>query len=91
MTELEIVHNKRKLKRIDIDVLTRLLAILSEIDPVGITSLQMKTGTKYSTCIGYVGFLERMGLVKLVIKGKNRDVNITERGREALKIMSAYI
>lgn len=90
MMGLEVVHNK-KLKRIDIDVLTRFLAILSETDPVRITSLQMKTGTKYSTCIKYVGFLERLGLVKLVIKGKNRDVNITERGREALKVMSAYI
>jgi len=84
-----IKQDRRELKRIDLDVLIRLLNILPEISPIGITSLQMKTGIKHSACIKYISFLERLGLVRLVIDGRNKYVSITDRGKETVKILTA--
>ncbi len=89
MARLErMVRSKKDLKRVDLDVVIRFLNILSETNVIGITKLQMKTGTNHSTCVKYVKLLERLGLAKSVIHGRKKDVSITERGREALKILS---
>ncbi len=81
--------NKRKLKRVDLDLFIRFLNVISETSPVGLTALQRKTGTNHTACIKYVTLLEKLELAKWV-KENNRILSITERGREALKVLSVY-
>lgn len=84
-----IMPNKRELRKIDLDVLIRLLSILSEVNSLRMTDLQMKARTNYSTCMRYIKFLEKLGLVKLDISRSKRFISITERGKEACKILLA--
>jgi predicted transcriptional regulator len=64
--------------------------VISETATIGITKLQMKTGTNHTVCIKYVTLLEKLELVKLVICENNKQIQITNKGREALRIVSSY-
>lgn len=78
------------LKRVDLELFLRFLTIISKVTSIRITSLQMRTGTNHDACIKYVTLLEKFELAKLVTDERNKEICITERGKEALKVMSSY-
>ncbi|MGH9921300.1 MAG: hypothetical protein ACRD38_00960 [Nitrososphaerales archaeon] len=82
-------RNKIGLKRIDLEVLIRFLNVLSESNSIGITNLQMRTGTNHYACYRYVGFLRKFGFVQTFVDGKKKNVSLTEKGREVIKLLSA--
>lgn len=82
-------QNKISLKRIDLEVLIRFLNSLSDSSPIGITNLQMKTGTNHFACHRYVRFLEKFGFVETFADGKKKLVRLTENGRELIKLLYA--
>ena len=89
LTQSKTDRKNTYLKRLDLDVFSRFLNVISEADKIRITNLSMKTGTNHSVCTKYVRFLETFGLANLVAIGKNKFVCITESGREAVKVMSS--
>jgi predicted transcriptional regulator len=89
MTGLEKqTGDKKELKRIDLDVLVRFMNVLSENNSIGITNLQMSTRTNYETCMRYVRLLEKLGVVKMHAKGKNKHVELTDNGSEVCRLIS---
>lgn len=84
------LRNKNYLKRVNLELFCRLLTIISEAATIGITNLQMKTGTNHTTCNKYVILLEKLELVKLDISENNKQIRITEKGKESLRIVSSY-
>lgn len=80
-----------QLKRVDLHVFLRFLTVMNENTSIGITSLQMKTGTNHSACMKYVVLLERLELIRITINGKNKEMNMTEKGRQAFLMLSSCI
>ncbi len=83
------ITHKNDLKKVDLELFIRFLEILSETDPTGITYVIMKTGTNHLVCMKYVKFLEKLQLIRLIVHEKNKDVYITERGKQALQMISS--
>jgi predicted transcriptional regulator len=84
------LKNRNNLRRVDLELFCRFLTVISEAATIGITSLQMKTGTNHTTCTKYVVLLEKLELVKLDAYEANKQIRITEKGKESLRIMSSY-
>jgi len=80
-----------RLKKVDLNLFLHFLQAMSEINPIGITALQRKTGTNTTSCRRYLTLIEKLELAKSIVKGKRKDVPITERGREALRLLSNYL
>ncbi len=57
--------NKGKIKRIDLDLFYRFLTVLSETPSIGITKLQMDTGTNSHVCSKYVEFFEKLEIIHI--------------------------
>jgi predicted transcriptional regulator len=89
ITPQTAVQNEIGLKRIDLEILIRFLNILSASNSVGITNLQMKTGTNHFACQRYVSVLRKFGFAETLIDGKKKSVYLTEKGREVVKLLSA--
>lgn len=85
------LKSKNNLKRVDLELFCRFLTVISEAATMGITSLQMKTGTNHTTCIKYVMLLAKLELVKLDVYENNKQIRITDKGKESLRIMSSYL
>jgi len=83
-------RNEHVLKRVDLQLFLRFLTAISETTTIGITSLQMKTGTNQTVCVKYVTLLEKFGLVKLNVHESSKQIQITDRGRQALLAVSSY-
>jgi len=83
-------RNEHVLKRVDLQLFLRFLTAISETTTIGITSLQMKTGTNHTVCVKYVTLLEKFGLVKLNVHESSKQIQITDRGRQALLAVSSY-
>lgn len=83
-------RNEHVLKRVDLQLFLRFLTAISETTTIGITSLQMKTGTNNTVCVKYVTLLEKFGLVKLNVHESSKQIQITDRGRQALLAVSSY-
>ncbi|SMH70355.1 hypothetical protein [Candidatus Nitrosotalea okcheonensis] len=77
------------LKRVDLKLFLRFLTAISETT-IGITSLQMKTGTNHTVCTKYITLMEKFELAKLDVHESSKQIQITERGRHALLIISSY-
>lgn len=82
--------NEHVLKRVDLELFLRFLTAISETTTIGITSLQMKTGTNHTVCAKYVSLMEKFEIVQLDVHENSKQVHITERGRQALLIISSY-
>lgn len=82
--------NEHALKRVDLVLFLRFLTTISETRTIGITSLQMKTGTNHTVCAKYVTLMERFELAKLDVHESSKQIQITERGRQALLAISSY-
>ncbi|MDE1872995.1 MAG: hypothetical protein KGH99_05915 [Thaumarchaeota archaeon] len=78
------------LKRVDLELFLRFLAVLSKTTTIGITSLQMKTGTNHTVCVKYMTLLEKFELAKLEVNENSKQIQITEKGRRALLVVSSY-
>ncbi|MGI0006666.1 MAG: hypothetical protein ACREAR_01570 [Nitrosotalea sp.] len=87
---MEILQNKSKLKRVDLELFLRFLNVISETIPIGITKLQMKTGVNHIVCVKYIVFLEKFGLVRLITHEKSKEIYITERGKSAILAVTSY-
>lgn len=83
-------RNEHVLKRVDLQLFLRFLTAISETTTIGITSLQMKTGTNHTVCVKYGTLLEKFGLVKLNVHESSKQIQITDRGRQALLAVSSY-
>ena len=83
-------RNEHVLKRVDLQLFLRFLTAVSEATTIGITSLQMKTGTNHTVCVKYVTLLEKFGLAKLDVHESSKQIQITDRGKQALLIISSY-
>lgn len=79
------------LKRVDLYVFLRFLTVINDAAPVKVTHLQLKTGTNYSACVKYVDLLERLQLVQVDTDGKNKEIHMTEKGRNAFSMMTSCI
>lgn len=84
------LDRKHVLKRVDLELFLRFLTVISEATTIGITSLQMKTGTNSMVCTKYVTLLEKFTLVKLDASENSKQIQITERGRQALLTVLSY-
>lgn len=82
--------NEHVLKRVDLELFLRFLTAISEASTIGITSLQMKTGTNHTVCTKYVSLMEKFELAKLDVHESGKQIQITERGKQALLIISSY-
>ncbi len=85
---LERIVRNRQLRRLDLDVMFRILTVLSENSTMGITNLQMRSGINHFTCIRHLKVLERLELVTLIVNAKNKNVSITQKGRDFLKLLT---
>lgn len=83
-------RNEHVLKRVDLELFLRFLTAISETTAIGITGLQMKTGTNHTVCTKYVTLMEKFELAKLDVQENSKQIQITERGRHALLIISSY-
>lgn len=78
------------LKRVDLELFLRFLTTISETSTIGITSLQMKTGTNHTVCTKYIALMEKFEIIRLDVQENSKQVKITERGKQALLVISSY-
>lgn len=78
------------LKRVDLELFLRFLTIISETATIGITSLQMKTGTNHTVCAKYITLQEKFELAKLEVHENSKQIQIMEKGKQALLSMLSY-
>lgn len=93
---MKTLYNKRskstnELKRVDLELFFRFLTIFSETTSIRITHLQMKTGTNHSACIKYILLLEKLELIESITHENDKNMHITDRGRNALKVLSSCL
>ncbi len=76
---------KRTLKRIDIDVMERLMNTLYENGHEKKTNLARNANMNYDTCVHYLGYLEFIGFVKKIIEAKYDKYGLTDNGIDFCK------
>ena len=76
-----IKHHKKELKRIDWNIVKRLVILLYYDSKVKRTNIAMKCKLSYDNCLLYLNWLEMMGLIK---KETDRDgfelISLTDKG-----------
>src|SRR2546426_9062073 len=60
----EIKHHKKELKRIDWDIVKRLVVVLYYDNKAKRTNIAMKCKLSYDNCLLYLNWLEMMDLIK---------------------------
>jgi len=77
----EIKHHKKELKRIDWNIVKRLVILLYYDNKAKRTKIAMKCKLSYDNCLLYLNWLEMMELIK---KETNRDgfelISLTDKG-----------
>jgi predicted transcriptional regulator len=77
----EIKHHKKELKRIDWNIVKRLVILLYYDNKAKRTNIAMKCKLSYDNCLLYLNWLEMMDLIK---KETNREgfelISLTDKG-----------
>ena len=80
---MELFMKKKELKRIDWDIVKRILGSLYDEDKAKKTHISMKCKISYDNCVLYLNWMELLDLVK---KERNEHgsefISLSERGRE---------
>ncbi len=71
---------KRTIKRIDIDVMTRLMITLYKNGHEKKTNLARDANVNYDTCVHYLGYLEFIDFVKKIVEIKYEKFSLTNNG-----------
>ena len=74
-----------------VDVLRRILKVLSEQGPMLRTNLSGKTGLNYNVCMKYVGFMKMLSWVAANPDEAGGHISITELGRQHIPVLSDYL
>jgi len=79
----KIKYRKKELKRIDWDIVKRLVTLLYYNSKMKRTNIAMKCKLSYDNCLLYLNWLDTMDLIKREIdKDGSELINITEKGRD---------
>ena len=79
----EIKHYKKELKRIDWDIVKRLMISLYYDNKMKRTNIAMKCKLSYGNCLLYLNWLEIMDLIKREIDQDGFElISLTEKGRD---------
>lgn len=74
-----------------VDVLRRILVVLSEHGQMRKTNLAGKTGLNYNVCLKYVSFMRMLSWIDTSIKDQVEYIKITEMGRQLITVLSDYL
>lgn len=75
-----------------VDVLKRILTVLSENGKTKKTSLAGKTGLNYVVCVKYVNFMKMLGWIEVDIdSGENERISVTRVGRQVGAALSDFL
>jgi len=76
-------YRKKELKRIDWDIVKRLVTLLYYNSKMKRTNIAMKCKLSYDNCLLYLNWLDTMDLIKREIdKDGSELISITEKGRD---------
>lgn len=76
-------RSKGMLRRIDTEIVKRIIIILHDDGKERKTKISLKAHLAYDKCLHYLGWLELMGLVRIENSGHDIEwINLTEKGIE---------
>lgn len=86
MTILRIKHsNEKKMRRIDMDIIQRLLVFLYYNNKTKKTNIAMKCGMSYDKCILYLDWMRKISLIRNEMHDGFELISLNDRGREYFK------
>lgn len=85
-TTEQLVQNKKRLRRIDFDIVKRVMSLLHHDSKIKKTNIAMKCNLGYDKCVLYLDWLEKMDLIKRENDEDGFEIIIlSERGYEFSK------
>lgn len=73
---------KKKLKRIDMEILNRLLVFLYYNSQTKKTNIAMKCGQSYDKCVRYLDWMKAMSLIRNDFDQGSELISLSDRGIE---------
>ena len=82
-----LVHNGRNryARKLDVDVMKRILGQLEENTSLNITNLSMFSGLNLNTCKRHLHMMNVFGWVRISFDGRKKVINQTEPGRKVYR------
>ena len=77
--------DKKKLKRIDMDIVRRLLVFLYSDGKTKKTNIAMKCGMSYDKCVLYLDWMKTMSLIRNEMQDGFELISLNDRGMEFCK------
>lgn len=75
-----MAHDVRQLKRIQWDIVCRLVAVIHDSPRSKRTTIAMKSGLAYDNCISYLDWMETMDLIGRELDEGFQVIRLTEKG-----------
>ena len=79
---IEKLNGKKELRRIDWNIVERLLVLLHYSTHMKKTNIAMKCNLSYDRCMMYLRWMEMIGLVKRSVEDGFEVISLKEKGKE---------
>lgn len=83
-------HTPKALRRIDAEIIRRIIVILYEDGKQKKTKMALKAHISYDKCIRYLNWLDLMDLIRKEEEHNSEYINLTENGANLYKKYSQY-
>jgi len=78
----KIKNRKKELKRVNWNIVKRLVTLLYHDEKIKRTNIAMKCGLRYDSCLRYLDWLDTMDLIKREFDQDGFElINLTKKGR----------